>query len=56
MTKLMIHNSINIKQFSTRTMASTAAIKRWKIWLREAVQDFIQCAEMTLYVVLRPAP
>lgn len=52
----MIHNSLNIKHGSIRTIASTATIRRWLIFLKDGVQAYIQSDELTRYIAQIPAP
>lgn len=56
MKKLFIYNSINIKHVSLRITASKAAIMKWLIWLKDAIQAFIQSEEMKRSILLRPKP
>lgn len=55
MKKLYIHNSVNFRHVSVRTMASTAAIMGWLLWLKDAFKAFLQSVKMTQYVALLPA-
>lgn len=54
--KIMIHLIANIKHASVRSVASTTAIKKWMIWLRGAVQAYIQADKISRYVALKPVP
>lgn len=45
--KLMIHDSPKVKKSSVRTISSTASIKERRMWLKEAIQAFIQGHDMT---------